>query len=448
MISDKKFNLEKQEILSGSRILKNYKTKNRINFFLENAGENYLVKNKILDANTFKKKFQEYRNAWNGQPDQIISDFKKNNKKNIYKLDHSLNPLCIDLELASICDLACPHCFREYLATPDKIMNIDFAKKVILEAVDFNIPSIKFNWRGEPLLNPNLSKLIKFAKDKGILETIINTNATNLNEKKGEELINSGLDYMIYSFDGGTKKTYEQLRPGRFNKNTFEKVVSNIKNFNNLKIKLNAKFPYTKIQMVLMDNNRDEVDSFFEIFEPIVDEVTVTPYQERGGKLEDLDKKNFILLEKYLLKNKLPKDTPYMIDGEGALFVSTARKTCKQIFQRMMVTFDGKVGMCCNDWGAQYNLGYLSRSGFNSRKEEEKVIKNVKENKKGFELLKNIEMPKEYNNPQKKVSNLNEIWDSKELNSVRHTHLKNDLDSVNICKSCNSKDTFVWKKIN
>ena len=114
----------------------------------------------------------------------------------------------------------------------------------------------------------------------------------------------------------------------------------------------------------------------------------------------------------------------------------------------MMVTFDGKVGMCCNDWGAQYNLGYLSESGFNSRKEEEKVIKNVKENKKGFELLKNIEMPKEYNNPQKKVSNLNEIWDSKELNSVRHTHLKNDLDSVNICKSCNSKDTFVWKKIN
>ena len=128
-------------------------------------------------------------------------------------------------------------------------------------------------------------------------------------------------------------------------------------------------------------------------------------------------------MEKYLLKNKLPKETPYMIDGEGALLFQT-RKTCKQIFQRMMVTFDGKVGMCCNDWGAQYNLGYLSRSGFNSRKEEEKVIKNVKENKKGFELLKNIEMPKEYNNPQKKVSNLNEIWDSKELNSVRHTHLK------------------------
>ena len=49
---------------------------------------------------------------------------------------------------------------------------------------------MKFNWRGEPLLNPNLGELIKFAKDEGILETIINTNATNLTEKKGNELIN------------------------------------------------------------------------------------------------------------------------------------------------------------------------------------------------------------------------------------------------------------------
>ena len=114
-----------------------------------------------------------------------------------------------------------------------------------------------------------------------MLETIINTNATNLTEKKGEELINSGLDYMIYSFDGGTKETYEKLRPGRFHENKFEKVIQNIQNFNKLKHKLNAKFPYTKIQMVVMDSNRDEVNSFFELFDSIVDEVTVTPYQEK-----------------------------------------------------------------------------------------------------------------------------------------------------------------------
>ncbi len=448
MKTNKKFNLEKQEILSGSRILKNNRTENRIDYFYKNAEENYLVKNNILDKESFSKKFQDYRNAWNGQPDKIIEDFKEYDSVQDYKLNSYYKPLCIDLELASICDLACPHCFREYLATPDKIMNIDFAKKIIMDAINNQIPSIKFNWRGEPLLHSSLGELIKFAKDKGMLETIINTNATNLTEKKGIQLINSGLDYMIYSFDGGTKKTYEKLRPGRFRQNKFENVVENIKNFHNLKKRLNAKFPYTKIQMVLMDSNRDEVDSFFEIFDSIVDEVTVTPYQERGGKLEDLDKGNLLILEKYLSKNNLSKDTPYMIDGEGNLFISEGRKTCKQIFQRLMVTYDGKTGMCCNDWGAQYNVGYLNNLGFESQREEKKVINNVKENKKGFELLKQIKMPTEYNKPEKKVSNINQIWNSDELNNVRYTHLLNNLDNVNICKGCSSKDTFKWKKIN
>ena len=35
---------------------------------------------------------------------------------------------------------------------------------------------------------------------------------------------------MIYSFDGGTKKTYEKMRPGRFKKNLFDEIYQNIKN--------------------------------------------------------------------------------------------------------------------------------------------------------------------------------------------------------------------------
>ena len=35
-----------------------------------------------------------------------------------------------------------------------------------------------------------------------------------------------------------------------------------------------------------------------------------------------------------------------------------------------MVTYDGRVGMCCMDWGAKHNLGYLSEKGFNHKDEE------------------------------------------------------------------------------
>ena len=88
-------------------------------------------------------------------------------------------------------------------------MKFDFYKRIIDTAADLKVPSVKLNWRGEPLLNPQLEKFIKYAKDNGILEVSINTNATHLTKERSQSLIDSGLDLIIYSFDGGTKKTYE-----------------------------------------------------------------------------------------------------------------------------------------------------------------------------------------------------------------------------------------------
>ena len=197
-----------------------------------------------------------------------------------------------------------------------------------------------------------------------------------------------------------------------------------------------------------MESNRHEVESFKELFDDYVDEVTVTLYSERGGSLNDLpiDKKN--KLENYLFENNLPKNTPYMLDGEGSLFISNKRKTCKQIFQRLMVTYDGKVGMCCLDWGAKHNLGYLSNKGFSSKIEEKKIIENIKIKKKGFELLKDAKLPETYNEPEKKISSIKEIWNGLELNKVRDMHLNDKINDIEVCKNCNSKDTFVWEKIN
>ena len=116
-------------------------------------------------------------------------------------------------------------------------MDFNFYKKIIDTAVKFDVPSIKLNWRGEPLLNPKLEEFISYAKKNGILEVSINTNATTLTEKRAERLIDAGLDQIIYSFDGGTKKTYEKMRPARFKKNKFEDVYKNIKNFHFIKQK-------------------------------------------------------------------------------------------------------------------------------------------------------------------------------------------------------------------
>ena len=43
-------------------------------------------------------------------------------------------------------------------------------------------------------------------------------------------------------------------------------------------------------------------------------------------------------------------------------------------------------------------------------------------------------MPTEFNKPERKISNISEIWNSNDLNKVRHKHLLNKLDDINICK--------------
>ena len=39
-----------------------------------------------------------------------------------------------------------------------------------------------------------------------------------------------------------------------------------------------------------------------------------------------------------------------MKDPDDKIFVSYSRNPCEQLFQRLMITYNGKVGMCCHDW--------------------------------------------------------------------------------------------------
>ena len=332
--------------------------RDRVEWMINNMGENKVFKYKSLNKNFEEKKlllenlkndYLSYRKNWTLQPKNAvkgltnISDLKK----------EKINPLCFDLEVASICDLACGFCYRQYVSTPDKIMKKELAFELIDQAAELNIPSMKFNWRGEPLLNPQLPEIIDYAKKKGVLETIINTNATKLNTETSKKIINSGLDILIYSFDGGSKKTYEEMRPGRFKKNDFDEIYQNILKFSKIKKEMKSKFPRTKIQMILTDQTRKDKKKFFELFKDIVDDVSVKQYTERGGNLTDLNEKFEIDLrnKKEKLISQYGKDAVLMKDSKNDIYISKGRLPCEQPFQRLLTTYDGKVGMCCYDWG-------------------------------------------------------------------------------------------------
>ena len=158
----------------------------------------FLGTDKIEDGEkSFGKKYFAYRKKWKDYPQKrIVGNF----------------PLHLDIESTNTCNLNCPMCGRNWMK--ERLGFIDFGlyKKIINQAAKYHLPSVKLNYRGEPLLHPKISEMVRYAKEKGILEVQFNTNGLLLNEKKAKELIEAGLDRIIFSFDGATKKTYEKIR--------------------------------------------------------------------------------------------------------------------------------------------------------------------------------------------------------------------------------------------
>ena len=450
-MSSSKFQITPGEVLIGSSSLNADGNKvDRVNYFLQHLPENKLIQMSGLTRDDLKKNLayhrersSAYRKAWKEQPRLCI----KNSWNEEELRANRILPLCIDIEVAAICDLACPFCHRQFIATPDKLIKEELCFSLIDQAADLGVPSIKFNLRGEPLLHPRLPEFISYAKNRGVLETGINTNATHLTEECAVKLIEAGLDLLIYSFDGGTKKTYEAMRPGRFRNNSFEAVYQNIKRFSEIRKEMGAFFPFTKIQMIMTKQTYPEIKEFFGLFSQCVDDVSVSQYQERGGSLETLSTKHKHLYEKALADGSIGAGTPFRVDADDTFYVSRSRVPCEQPFQRLTVTYEGRVGMCCIDWGVSHLVGYADCLAFDNDVHYKSVIDRVRDQKKGFDLLSEVRPMEVANDLQHETQDLESIWYGKAVQRVRESHYRNAVNDVNVCSKCTYVDTFDWEKI-
>jgi len=154
-------------------------------------------------------------------------------------------PIRLWIEPTSHCNLRCIMCLNKDLAKDEKgFMDFNVFKKIIDEASGFTHDVNLFH-RGESLLHPEIFRMIKYAKKKG-LYTRLNTNATLLNEERSRQILHSGLDFLSFSFDGYERKVYEDIRMGA----NFDKTLNNILDFLSVKKKLAKSIPYTTFTII------------------------------------------------------------------------------------------------------------------------------------------------------------------------------------------------------
>jgi len=240
-------------------------------------------------------------------------------------------PLHIDIELSDACNLRCEMCAHG-LGTVKNVGHMDekLAKKLIDEASQIGVYSIKFNWRGEAILNPILPEMVRYAKEKGILEVAINTNGLPKISNLLIDTAKAGIDRLIFSVDGNSKETFESIRIG----GDYERLVNNILEIIKWKEKNSSVKPFIRVQMVRSIKNAHEVEDFINFWQDKVDDVRISDVMDRGQG------------------NQLSV-------GDQ---VTIGRRRCPQPFQRLVIARDGRVSPCCADWNQEYIIGNVFES--------------------------------------------------------------------------------------
>ena len=96
------------------------------------------------------------------------------------------------------------------LAIPNQTLDFFCLIFKVIDNVKNHCVYINLWIAGEPLLNPELEKMVEYANKQNII-TCISTNAMLLTKERTKNLIAAGVDRVIISFDGATKESYEKI---------------------------------------------------------------------------------------------------------------------------------------------------------------------------------------------------------------------------------------------
>lgn len=214
-------------------------------------------------------------------------------------------------------------------------MEWELYRRIIDEVASF-VSGVNLFLGGESLLHPDLPRMIRYASEKGVA-TRLDTNATLLSEDKARELIEAGLDFILFSFDGYDKESYEQIRVNADFEDTLEKVIG----FCRLKAKWGRKKPYTVLQSV-----------------------TVYEGQETPGKREEFRRRfdglsidQFLVREVYSWRGLFAEKEGFRIKPWGRKY-----NPCPFIWSTMSILWNGTVVPCCLDFWGIYPVGDVTNA--------------------------------------------------------------------------------------
>ena len=239
-------------------------------------------------------------------------------------------PPYLQIEPTSICNYRCIFCYQtdnEFNKRSKGFMGHMKLEtfKLLVDQAEKNIEFVSLASRGEPLLCPDIKEMLAYTRNK-FLNLKINTNASVLDEEMSHSILTSGVKTLVFSADAADKNLYSKLRVN----GKLEKILSNIKRFQEIRIK---KYPKSKIITRVSGvkiSNQQNLDDMEKYWGNFVDQVAFVNY--------------------------CPWENVYQSK------FSEVKTPCSDLWRRMFVWWDGKVNPCDVDYKSELSSGDIKNN--------------------------------------------------------------------------------------
>lgn len=240
-------------------------------------------------------------------------------------------PSVVLLDTVSFCNLRCSMCVHKDMTRVRGYMPWELFTKIIDEVAREN-PSARV-WMvffGEALIlrrrKPTIFDMIRYAKDRGLEDVVLNSNANLLDQEAARALVDSGLDAIYIGIDAFSPETYAKVRVG----GDYQRVVDNVRHL----LSLRAATPRVFVQFVEMDENAHEKQAFIDFWTREGAGVKIRPKVSWAGNIQ----------------------APNLVLGQEE------RWPCYWAMQSMSITDQGRVVTCAVDLDARYVAGDATTS--------------------------------------------------------------------------------------
>ncbi|MFA5022569.1 MAG: radical SAM/SPASM domain-containing protein [Patescibacteria group bacterium] len=292
-------------------------------------------------------------------------------KKNQHQLKQSYlkrkvisqgQPNVLIIEPTNYCNLSCRMCPRRLMTRPEGFMTLDLFKKIIDQA-----PLAEWVWLhffGEPLFNQEIFAMIDYAKSKKI-KLGLSTNATILDQEKFDKILQAEVEIFIIN----TYQSYQQTKDVALKETEALIQLLKVRRKNQTKIIIQGLDDGGQYFLDI----KKQFKGFYQVF-PFLK--NFHSWANQVDEINDLKK---------IDKTKI---------NQAAV--------CFEPWRQLVITWNGTVLLCCNDYNAKMVLGNIN-----------------------FQTLA-------------------EIWNGQSIQAIRNSFIKGNYQN-DLCRFCQPPDFLAGK---